>query len=59
MYDNELEFDSTEMDLRMLAYFGGRERGVAEIGELAADAGLRPRAVHPSGDLSVLEFSGP
>jgi len=47
------------MDLRVLAYFGGRERGVIEIGELAADAGLRLRAVHPSGDLSVLELSGP
>jgi O-methyltransferase domain len=47
----------TEMDLRMLAYFGGRERGVAEIGELAADAGLRLRAVHPAGDLSIVELS--
>jgi O-methyltransferase domain len=49
----------TGMDLRMLAYFGGRERGVTEIGELAADVGLRLRAVHPSGDLSILELSGP
>jgi hypothetical protein len=47
----------SEMDLRMLAYFGGRERGVAEIGELAADAGLHLRAIHAAGDLAVLEFS--
>jgi len=47
----------TEMDLRVLAYFGGRERGVHEICELAADAGLRLRAVHPAGDLSIVELS--
>ena len=49
----------TEMDLRMLAYFGGRERGATEIGELAADVGLRLRDLYPSGDLSILELSGP
>jgi len=43
----------------MLAYFGGRERGATEIGELAADVGLRLRDLYPSGDLSILELSGP
>ena len=47
----------TEMDLRVLAYFGGRERGVTEIGALAADVGLRVSAVLPAGDLSVLELT--
>lgn len=47
----------TAMDLRMLAYFAGRERGVAEIAALAADAGLRVTAVHPAGDLSIVELA--
>ena len=47
----------TPMDLRMLVYFGGRERGAAEIGELAADAGLMVAAVHPGGELSIIELT--
>jgi len=47
----------TGMDLRMLAYCGGKERGVAEIGALAADAGLRLAAVHPAGTLSIVELT--
>ncbi|HEX4108390.1 MAG TPA: hypothetical protein VHX88_09670 [Solirubrobacteraceae bacterium] len=35
---------SIEMGLRMLAYTGGRERSLAELGRLAADAGLRAGA---------------
>jgi predicted transcriptional regulator len=46
----------TEMDLRMLAYFGGRERGVAELHVLAAGAGVRVAAVHPAGALAVVEL---
>jgi hypothetical protein len=46
----------TEMDLRMLAYFGGRERGVAELTELAAACGLRLAAVHPAGELAIVEL---
>jgi len=37
----------TEMDLRVLAWFGGRERGVAELPGLAAAAGLRVAARRP------------
>ena len=32
----------------MLPYKGGRERTVAELEQLAADAGLRVSAVHPA-----------
>jgi hypothetical protein len=51
------ESPRTSMDLRMLAYFGGRERGVAELTALAASAGLRRVAVHRGGDLSIIEFT--
>lgn len=50
---------ATAMDLRMLAYSGGRERGVQELSSLAAQAGLRHAATHPlSGSryMSVVEF---
>ncbi len=47
----------TAMDLRMLAYFGGRERGVAAIGALASEEGLGVTAVHPAGDLSIVELA--
>ena len=39
------ESPRTEMDLRMLAYFGGRERGVAELTSLGSKAGLHVVAV--------------
>lgn len=48
----------TGMDLRMLAYCGGRERTADEVGELARRAGLRLAGVHPAGGLSVLELVG-
>lgn len=47
----------TGMDLRMLAYFGGRERGVAELTALAADSGLSVAAVHPAGGLAIVELT--
>jgi hypothetical protein len=47
----------TEMDLRMLAYFAGKERGVAELGALAEDADLSVAGVHPAGTLSIVELS--
>ncbi len=47
----------TAMDLRVLAYFGGRERGVSELTALAADVGLRFVAVHPAGTLAIVELS--
>ncbi|MEU7991034.1 methyltransferase [Streptosporangium canum] len=47
----------TGMDLRMLVYCGGKERGVDELTALAAGCGLRPVAVHAAGTLSVLELT--
>lgn len=47
----------TGMDVRVLAYFGGRERGVTEIGALAGREGLRVTTVHPAGELSVIELA--
>ncbi len=46
----------TGMDLRMLAYFAGRERGVAEITSLAEASGLSVAGVHPAGALSIVEL---
>ena len=47
----------TGMDLRMLAFYGGKERSVAQLDALAADAGLRVRQVRPAGSLVILELS--
>jgi len=47
----------TGMDLRMLAFYGGKERSVAEFGALAADADLRVCQVRPVGSLVILELS--
>ena len=44
------------MDLRVLAYMGGRERGVSELSSLAAGAGLDVVAAHLSGDLAIVEL---
>lgn len=46
----------TDMDLRMLVYSGGRERGVAELTALAGQVGLGVATVHRAGDLSILEL---
>jgi hypothetical protein len=51
------ESPSTQMDLCLLAYFGGRQRGVAELSSLAVDAGLEVAAVHPAADLSIIELT--
>jgi uncharacterized protein YciI len=48
------ESPRTDMDLRLLVYMAGRERGVAELSALATKAGLRVEAVHRGGELSVL-----
>ncbi|MGW1542620.1 methyltransferase [Streptomyces sp. NPDC002309] len=43
------EHPETAMDLRMLAYFAGAERGVDELAALAARAGLRLTGVFEAG----------
>lgn len=46
----------TGMDLRMLALYGGKERRLAELAALAAEAGLVVAAVHPAGEFSIVEL---
>lgn len=50
------ESPSTAMDLRMLVFTGGKERGLADLGRLAARAGLRVRSTWPAGFLAVIEL---
>jgi predicted transcriptional regulator len=50
------ESPPTGMDLRMLAYLGGKERGVTDLGTLALAAGLKVSQVHPAGSLSIVEL---
>jgi hypothetical protein len=47
----------TGMDLRMLIYFGGRERSVPELAALAAEAGLNLAAVHPASPMAIVELT--
>ena len=46
----------TLMDLMMLVYFGGKERGVGELQVLAQRAGLAVAHVHPAGKLAIVEL---
>lgn len=53
------ESTNTAMDLRMLVYTAGKERGLAELRALAARAGLAVRGVHPVGrrpTVSIVEL---
>jgi hypothetical protein len=53
----DVENANTEMDLRMLAYVGGRERGRDAVNDLARHAGLAPGANTPAGPLrTIIEF---
>jgi predicted transcriptional regulator len=47
----------TGMDLRVLAYMGGKERTVPQLSALAARVGLDVVAVHPADNLSVVELA--
>lgn len=54
------ESPDTVMDLRMLAYTGGKERGLAQLRALGARAGLAVRGVHPVGHgsfISIVELA--
>ncbi|GGS57754.1 MULTISPECIES: methyltransferase [Actinokineospora] len=46
----------TGMDLRMLALYAARERGVADFSELARQAGLRTVDVHRAGPSAIIEL---
>jgi hypothetical protein len=48
---------NTEMDLRMLAYFGGRERALDELVALCERAGCRLVATHRAGAITILELA--
>jgi 2,7-dihydroxy-5-methyl-1-naphthoate 7-O-methyltransferase len=50
------ESSSTEMDLRMLAYFLGRERSLDRLTELAREAGLALGTVTPARLRSIVEL---
>ncbi|MCP2339444.1 methyltransferase [Actinomadura rupiterrae] len=46
----------TQGDLRMLCYVRGRERGIDQLRDLAAEAGLRVGQIAPAGTRSVIEM---
>ncbi len=48
---------STEMDLRMMTYFLGRERSVVAFEALAAQAGLSLETTTPAASRTILEFT--
>jgi SAM-dependent methyltransferase len=48
---------SSEMDLRLLTYFGGRERDLAELIALSEHSGLTLTAVHTEAAISILELT--
>jgi hypothetical protein len=45
-----------EMDLRLLAYFGGRERSLDALISLTEESGLRVFAVHRCGAITMIEL---
>ncbi len=49
--------DSTEMDIRMLAYFLGRQRNLEQLSALAADARLTVASITPTVHRSVIELT--
>ena len=51
------ESPRSDHDLRMLVYFGGRERSATELEALANTAELRRVALHPAGELTILELA--
>jgi 2,7-dihydroxy-5-methyl-1-naphthoate 7-O-methyltransferase len=48
---------STDMDLRMLVYFGGRERSLSDLAALAAAAGLQVSWSRMASQCSLVELS--
>lgn len=55
----EQDRDDTTMDLRMLALFGGRQRTVAQMQQLAAAAGLRTHSAQRLRRKWLLVMGGP
>ncbi|MEM7341284.1 MAG: methyltransferase [Actinomycetota bacterium] len=50
------EDPSPNMDMRMLAYFGARERGVADLIELGRQVGVELAGVHTAGELAIIDM---
>jgi hypothetical protein len=48
---------NAEMDLRLLAYLGGRERSLDELTALTENAGLSVTAVHGAGAIAIIELA--
>jgi hypothetical protein len=49
------EHAGTHMDLRLLAYMGGEERGLARLTELVESADLAVVDIHRAGSISIVE----
>ncbi len=47
----------SETDLRMLMYYGGKERTMEQVRELAADVGLSVRSLRRAADWTIMELS--
>ena len=52
----DVESVSTEMDLRMFAYCGGRERSLDRLTDLARETGLALSTVTSARHRSIVEF---
>ncbi|MFC5186253.1 methyltransferase [Actinomadura harenae] len=54
-----LDAPNSGLDLRMLAWFGGRERTPGDVARLAVRAGLALRTVHHAPPLHIVELTRP
>lgn len=50
------ESPRTGMDLRMLVYYGGRERTISDLRALAGRCGMDVASVHPAGPLHIVRL---
>ncbi|NUT43150.1 MAG: methyltransferase [Thermoactinospora sp.] len=50
------ESPRTGMDLRMLVYYGGRERAISDLRALAAHRGMDVASIHPAGPLHIVRL---
>ncbi|MFE9454373.1 methyltransferase [Streptomyces sp. NPDC006739] len=51
------ESATTEEDLRMVTYFGARERGLREISALAEEASCKVSGMHAAGSYAIVELT--
>ncbi|NUP79021.1 MAG: methyltransferase, partial [Nonomuraea sp.] len=50
------ESPRTGMDLRLLVYYGGRERAISDLRALAARRGMDVASIHPAGPLHIVRL---